>query len=249
MEAQGGSAREGVDDAAGGCCVVEAFPSGLVGAVGGVAEGHGYKELGTSGRSIGLSVRLQARPCSSWADATDHCFGAAAAKPCPLRRGAGLSQCRHVVAAADGRLLQRPQRPRLYYGKGWFGGLLLLPVSGRGGRHNVGRPGHVSASDGARMPSIDSCCATEGAQGSRRRSRSKLVTVHPSAPFHLSACFVPGDGWWAFPCNPWRACPITAEGKRGLREGQLLFFPLQAAQYYRTSLVLLQQAMRRQQLG
>lgn len=124
---------------------------------------------------------LQARPCGSWADATDHCFGAAAAKPCPLRCGAGPRPSRDLVAAADGRLLQRPQRPQRT-ARGWFGGLLLLPVSGRGRRHNVDSPGHVSASDGARMLWVDSCCATEGAEGSRR----KPVTLHRHAPFHLS---------------------------------------------------------------
>lgn len=153
-----------------------------------MAERHGDKELGRRlrGRSDSRFVCKPGHlvPCGCRADATDHCFGAAAAKPCPLSCGAGPRQRRDLATAADGRLLQRPQRPRRTE-RGWFGGLpglLLLPVSGRGRRHNVDSPGHVSASDGARMPYVDSCCATEGAEGSRR----KLITLHRHAPFHLS---------------------------------------------------------------
>lgn len=67
--------------------------------------------------------------------------------------------------------------------------MLPLPVSGRGRRHNVDSPGHVSASDGARMPYVDSCCATEGAEGAEGSSSHCIGML----PF-ISACFVASDG-------------------------------------------------------
>lgn len=156
---------------------------------------------------------LQARPCGSWADATDHCFGAAAAKPCPLRCGAGPRPSRDLVAAADGRLLQRPQRPQ----RTGEAGSVACCFS----------PSRVAV--GVTTWTALAMCLLPmepGCRGLTAAARQKVQKEAEGNPSHcikrsLSSQRVLSQvTGWAFSCHPWRACPITPGRKRGLREGQ-----------------------------